>query len=66
MKGCMALVGLVLVGAGVLTAAVGAGASAGILRSDPAGLVLTAAFVALLGAAVFVVATGLRRDRLRR
>lgn len=66
MKGCLALVGLVLVGAGILTAAVGAGASAGLLRGDPAGLVLVAAAVALTGAAVFVLATGLRRDRIRR
>lgn len=66
MKGCLALVGLVLVGAGAVTAAVGAGASAGILRSDPAGLVLVAAAVALVGAAVFVAATGIRRDRARR
>lgn len=59
-KGCLALIGMVLIGAGIMVAAVGVGGQAGMLRSDPVGLVLLAAAVGLVGFLVFIVASRMR------
>lgn len=59
-RGCLALAALVLLGAALVLAAVGVGAKAGLLRSDPAGLLLLAALAALVGAGIFIAA-GRRR-----
>lgn len=55
--GCAALVALTLLGAGLLLGVVGLGARAGVLRSDPAGLLLLAAVLGLLGIGVFIAAS---------
>lgn len=53
-RGCAALGGLVLLGAALALAVVAMGAGAGLLRSDPAGLLLVAALLALVGIGVFI------------
>lgn len=55
--GCFAAVGLVLMGAAVLTAVIGAGVGSGVLRADSSGLLLLAALAALLGLGIFLAAS---------
>ncbi len=55
--GCVALTGMVLVGAAALLGVIGMGAKSGVLRSDPAGLLLLAALLGLLGLGVFIAAS---------
>lgn len=59
-SGCLALIGIVLMGVGIMVAVVGVAAQSGLLRSDPAGLVLLAAAVGLVGLLVFVAASRMR------
>lgn len=53
-RGCAALAGLVLLGAALVLGLVAVGAGAGVLRSDPVGLLLVAAILALVGIGVFI------------
>lgn len=59
-KGCLVLIGLVLVGVGLMTGVVGVGGTTGLLRSDPVGLVLLAAVVGLVGLLVVLLAARMR------
>lgn len=52
--GCRAAIGLILMGAGLMTGAVGWLASQDVLRRDPQGLMMVAAVLLLLGVGLFV------------
>lgn len=60
-KGCVALVGIILIGAALLMALAAAGESAGLLRPDPGGAARLAAGAGLLGTGLFVAASRGRR-----